>query len=487
MLSTDLLTNLQSVLGSDGLRSSDAQKAVYASDAYTLEKSLPGIVALPRTTEEVSAVMRLCHQHNTPVVPRGAGTGLAGGSTAGQDALLVCLSRMDHILWTDLPNRRLRAQAGAININLTKAVAAQGYQYAPDPSSQGASTIGGNIANNAGGPHTLKYGVTVNHILAVQVVLPDGEILELSTDDFGYDLVGLVTGSEGTLAVVTEATVNLVKSPEAIRTLLVVCNSIDDATAMISAIIADGIVPAALEMIDRTILQAVEAAYKLGLPTDAEAVLLIEVDGMEAGLDRQATRIAALCEEMGAVRIEQAADAAARARLWTARKKSVGTLGRLTPSHATQDGVVPRTKLPQILREIAKIGAKYNLRIANVFHAGDGNLHPIVLFDERDAEEVKRVLAAGGEILTACIAAGGALTGEHGIGIEKRDFLGLMFAPEDLEAMAAVRAGFNPDGMLKPWQAASLRRNLLSSSASPGDGSDSSSDQNACGGNLKSG
>ena len=366
------IAELESILGPDGLRDSDAQKAVYASDAYTLEKSLPGIVALPRNTEEVSAILRTCHKYEVPIVPRGAGTGLSGGSTTGSDAVLLCVSRMNRILSVDLPNRRLRAQAGAININLTKAVAGDGYQFAPDPSSQGASTIGGNIANNAGGPHTLKYGVTVNHVIATQVVLADGEIVELSTDDFGYDLVGVVTGSEGTLAVVTEATVKLVKMPEAVRTLLIVCRTIDDATGMISAIIADGILPAALEMIDRTILQAVEAAYKLGLPTDAEAVLLVEVDGAEAGIDRQSERICAICSALGAVRIETAKDAAERARLWMARKKSVGTLGRLAPSHATQDGVVPRTKLPHILREIAAISAKYNLRIANVFHANDG-------------------------------------------------------------------------------------------------------------------
>ncbi len=444
------IAELTALLGIDGLRSSDAQKAVYASDAYTLEKSLPGIVALPRSTEEVSAILRTCHKHGVPVVPRGAGTGLSGGSTTGGDAVLLCLSRMNRILSVDLPNRRLRAQAGAVNIDLTKAVAGEGYQFAPDPSSQGASTIGGNIANNAGGPHTLKYGVTVNHILAVQIVLPDGEVMELSADDSGYDLVGLVTGSEGTLAVVTEATVKLVKTPDAVRTLLVVCDSIDDATAMISAIIAAGILPAALEMIDKTILQAVEAAYKLGLPTDAEAVLLIEVDGAEAGIDRQAEKISGICRESGAVRIEAAKNAADRARLWTARKKSVGTLGRLAPSHCTQDGVVPRTKLPHILREIAAIGAKYGLRIANVFHAGDGNLHPVVLFDERDPEEVKRVIAAGGEILRACVDAGGALTGEHGIGIEKRDFLDLIFTPDDLDTMAKVRGAFNPDGLLNP-------------------------------------
>jgi glycolate oxidase len=259
-----------------------------------------------------------------------------------------------------------------------------------------------------------------------------------------------MVGSEGTLGVVTEATVRLVRAPEAIRTLLAVCDTIDDATNLVSGIIAAGILPAALEMMDRTILQAVEAAYHLGLPTDAGAVLLIEVDGPEAGIDRQAERIARICREGGAISVSQAKDAAERAKLWMARKKGIGTIGRLAPSCATQDGVAPRTKLPAILREIAEIGQKYNLRIANVFHAGDGNLHPAVLFDERDPEEVKRVLAAGGDVLRACVAAGGSLTGEHGIGIEKQEFLSLVFTDDDLDTMAKIRAVFNPDGLLNP-------------------------------------
>jgi glycolate oxidase subunit GlcD len=383
-------------------------------------------------------------------VPRGAGTGLSGGSLAHENEVLLALTRMNRILSVDLDRRRLRAQAGVVNTYLTKAVAADGFLYAPDPSSQGVCTLGGNVANNSGGPHTLKYGVTVNHILATQVVLPDGEILELSVADYGYDLVGLMVGSEGTLGVVTEATVRLVRAPDAIRTLLAVCATIDDATNLVSGIIAAGILPAALEMMDRTILQAVEAAYHLGLPTDAGAVLLIEVDGPEAGIDRQAERIKRICIEGGALSVSQAKDAAERAKLWMARKKGIGTIGRLAPSCATQDGVAPRTKLPAILREIAEIGKRYNLRIANVFHAGDGNLHPAVLFDERDPEEVKRVLAAGGDVLRACVAAGGSLTGEHGIGIEKQEFLSLVFSEDDLDTMAKLRAVFNPDGLLNP-------------------------------------
>ena len=445
-----LIDQLTQLLGDDGVRVSDAQKAVYASDAYTLEKAPPGLVALPRTTEQVVKLVNLCRKANVSLVPRGAGTGLAGGAMARPEQVLLCLSRMNQILETDLPNRWLRAQAGAVNTYLSKAVAADGLLYAPDPSSQGASTIGGNIANNAGGPHTLKYGVTVNHILGVQVVLPSGELVELSQDDHGYDLTGIVCGSEGTLGIVTEATVRLVPAPEAFRTMLAVCESVAQASALISEIIGAGIVPAALEMIDQTILRVVEETYHLGLPIDAGAVLLIEIDGSEAGLARLAATIVEICERGGSMRVEVASDAKTRAQLWMARKKAVGALGRLAPSHATQDGVAPRTKLPAVLAQIAEIAKKYDLRIANVFHAGDGNLHPVVLFDERNPDEVKRVLAAGGEILKACVDAGGALTGEHGIGIEKQDFLKMVFSDEDLDTMLLVRSVFNPDGLLNP-------------------------------------
>jgi len=444
------LDGLRRIVGAEAIRTSEAQKVAYASDAYTLEKDRPGVVVLPASTEQVAAIVAHCRAHDVPVVPRGAGTGLAGGALARPGQCLVCLSRMNRILEVDPANRRVRAEAGAVNTSLTKAVAAENLLYAPDPSSQGASTLGGNIANNAGGPHTLKYGVTVNHILAAKVVLPDATVVEIDAEDAGYDLLGVLVGSEGTLGIVTEAVVRVVRAPEAIRTLLAVCDSVDTATQLISDIIAAGIVPAALEMIDRTILAVVEEVYHLGLPTDAGAVLLIEVDGPEAGLDRLADRIVMLCESGGAMRVERARDAAERAKLWTARKKAVGALGRLAPSHATQDGVVPRTKLPRILREIRDIADRHHLRIANVFHAGDGNLHPVVLFDERNADEVKRVIAAGEDILAACIDAGGALTGEHGIGIEKQAFLGKMFTDDDIDTMLRVRHVFNPDGLLNP-------------------------------------
>ncbi len=449
-LSLGFLDALSRIVGEDGLRATDAQKRVYAFDAYTLEKTLPGVIVLPRTTEEVAAIARLCHAHGVPFAPRGAGTGLAGGATAHGGQVLVCLTRMTRILSVDLPNRRLRAQGGAVNTDLTKAVIRDGFVFAPDPSSQSVSTIGGNVANNSGGPHTLKYGVTVNHIASVQVVLADGTIVEIGEDDWGMDLLGVVVGCEGTLGIVTEVTVKLTRAPEAVRTLLAVCATVDDATNLVGAIIRAGILPAALEMIDRTILEAVEAAYHLGLPTDAGAVLLIEVDGAEAGIDDQAAQIAALCQAGNALRVSVAKDAHERAQLWMARKKSIGTIGRLAPSCATQDGVVPRTKLPEMLREIAVIAARHNLRIANVFHAGDGNLHPAVLFDERDPDEVRRVIAAGGDVLRACVRLGGTLTGEHGIGIEKQEFLGLVFSDADLDTMLRVRAVFDPLGLCNP-------------------------------------
>jgi glycolate oxidase subunit GlcD len=444
------LAELRAILGQDGIRQSAAEMHSYASDAYTLLKARPGVVALPRTTAEVARVVRLCDAYGVAVVPRGAGTGLAAGALAHEDELLLCLSRMNRVLAADVPNRRLRAQAGAINTHLTRAVAADGYLYAPDPSSQSVCTLGGNVANNSGGPHTLKYGVTVNHIVSLEVVLGDGEIVEIGTDDWGYDLTGVVVGSEGTLGIVTEATVALVRAPEAVRTLLAVCESVDQATNLVSEIIAAGILPAALEMIDQFILRAVEAAYALGLPTDAGAVLLIEVDGPSSGIDAQAETIAEICRAGGAMQILSASDPAERARLWMARKKSVGTIGRFAPSCATQDGVAPRTKLPGVLREIARIAEKYELRIANVFHAGDGNLHPVVLFDERDPDQVRRVLAAGGDILRACVAAGGSLTGEHGIGLEKQEFLDLVFSPADLDTMQKIRNVFDPGGGINP-------------------------------------
>ena len=447
-----MINDLIHIVGEDGVLAERGERAVYENDAYPLEKAAPLATVLPSTTRQVSEIVKLCAAHELPFAPRGAGTGLAGGTLCPK-GILIGMARMNKILEIDLRNRRLRAQAGAVNVALTKAVVQDGYLYAPDPSSQGASTLGGNIANNAGGPHTLKYGVTANHILAVELVLPDGEIVMLGdqTEDVnGYDLLGVAIGSEGTFGIVTEATVRLTRQSQAVRTMLAVFDTVDAATQTVSGIVAAGIVPAALEMMDAVILQTVEDAFHFGFPRDAEAILIIEVDGLEAGIETQASRVRAVCEQNHAREIRQASSAKDRADLWASRKKAVGTLGRLAPSCVTQDCVIPRSKLPEILRAITAIGSKYNLRIANVFHAGDGNLHPVTLFDERSPDDVKRVMAASHEILELCIGIGGTLTGEHGIGVEKRDYMPLLFPPETLRTMEDLRAVFNPTGLCNP-------------------------------------
>jgi glycolate oxidase len=338
---------------------------------------------------------------------------------------------------------------GALNRHLT----GTGYHYAPDPSSQGACTIGGNVGTNAGGPHTLKYGVTANHVLGLEIVTAEGDVVRVggpAEDSPGLDLVGTLVGSEGTLAVVTKIWVRLTRNPQGVRTMLAVFDSVDACSQSISGIIGEGIIPAALEMMDQGIIVAVEAAFQFGFPLDAEAVLIIEVDGLEAGLDAQRDRVAEICRAEGAREVRFAKDAKERMQLWKARKQAFGAIGRLSPSFCTQDGVVPRTKLPHILARIREIGLKHDIRIVNVFHAGDGNLHPILLFDERRPEEVKRVLAASDEILTECIDCGGSVTGEHGIGLEKINFMTRLFSEDDVEVMKRLRHALNPQGLLTP-------------------------------------
>jgi glycolate oxidase len=344
-------------------------------------------------------------------------------------------------------------EPGVVNKWLTEHLKPQPYHFAPDPSSQGACTIGGNAATNSGGPHTLKYGVTVNHVLGLELVLPDGQVVQTggaAEDHPGYDLTGVIVGSEGTFGITTKLWVRLTRNPEAYRTLLGVFETVDDATNTISDIIGAGIIPGALEMLDQLILQAVEAAYHFGFPLDAGAVLIMEVDGLEAGLDTDAERITQIARKNHAREVRRATTEAERLLLWKARKNAFGAVGRLAPSYCTQDGVVPRTKLPHILREIHRIGEHYQLRICNVFHAGDGNIHPILLFDERDDDQMKRVLAASSEILEECLKCGGSVTGEHGIGVEKINFMPKLFSPEDLMMMARLRSAFNPEGRCSP-------------------------------------
>jgi glycolate oxidase len=450
---SQLARDLSAIVGADAVITDPTELTTYDCDAYTIEKSLPTAVVLPQTTEQVVEVVRYANRVGLPIVPRGAGTGLSGGALAVKGGIVLATTRMNRIVWVDTRNRRIRAQAGAVNIQLTKAVQSAGLHFAPDPSSQGACTIGGNVAENSGGPHTLKYGVTVNHVTGLQVVLPDGELLELGgveDEPFGYDWVGLLTGCEGTLAIVTEVTARLTPLPQGVRTLLAVFETLEDATQTVSDIIAAGIIPAALELMDALTLQAVEAAFGYGFPLDAEAVLLIELDGLEVELDAEREQVVGICERNWAREVRLAQTPQERARLWAARKKAIGALGRLAPSCVTQDGVIPRSRLPQVLREAFQIAARYQLRLANVFHAGDGNLHPVLLFDDADPEQVARVVEAGEAILALCLREGGSLTGEHGIGTEKCALMHQMFSTNDLDTMKRVKAIFNPHDRLNP-------------------------------------
>jgi glycolate oxidase len=452
-MAAKLIDRLQSVLPAGSLLTSPSDLMVYECDGYTIEKSNPDVVAFPTSTEQVVGIVKACREFNTPFLPRGAGTSLSGGCLPVGGGVMIALTRMKRILEVSLRDRYAVVEPGVVNLWLTKHLSPHKYHFAPDPSSQGACTIGGNVATNSGGPHTLKYGVTVNHVLGVELVLPDGRVVCTggpAEDNPGYDLTGAIVGAEGTFGVVTRIWVRITRNPEAYRTLLGVFDTIDDATNTISDLIGAGIVPAALEMLDQLIMRAVEDAFHFGFPLDAQAVLIMEVDGLEEGLDGEARRIAEIAMKNGAREVRHAKDDAERLLLWKCRKQAFGAMGRLAPSYCTQDGVVPRTKLPGMLRTIQQIGKKHDIRIANVFHAGDGNIHPILLFDERDAGQVKRVLAASHEILEECVRLGGSVTGEHGIGVEKIDFMPKLFTPEDLAMMTRLRTVFNPDNLCSP-------------------------------------
>src|SRR5262245_31476649 len=390
-----LIDRLRRAVGAENVLAAHSDLVVYECDGFTIEKNSPDVVVFPRSTADVSAVVKICNQAGVPFLPRGAGTSLAGGCLPIGGGVMIVLTRMKSIVEINLRDRYAIVEPGVVNVWLTNALKGTGYHYAPDPSSQGACTIGGNVATNSGGPHTLKYGVTVNHVLGVEAVLADGRIVQIggpAEDPVGLDLVGAIVGSEGTLAIVTKVWVRLTRDPQGVRTLLGIFDSVDDATNAISEIIGAGIIPAALEMMDQGILSAVEQAFHFGFPLDAQAVLLIEVDGLEAGLDPQRDRIVELCRLRGAREVRQAHSAKERLLLWKSRKQAFGAVGRLSPSYCTQDGVVPRTRLPHILRKIMEIGTRFDIRIVNVFHAGDGNIHPILLFDERNAAQVQRVL-----------------------------------------------------------------------------------------------
>lgn len=453
VITAEFLRLLAEIVGTQRLLSSLDELLVYECDGYVVEKSVPDVVVFPENSDEITQIVQACNLHHVPFVPRGAGTSLAGGCLPVGGGVMISLTRMRQILDINLRDRYAVVEPGVVNINLTRALAGSGFHYAPDPSSQGACTIGGNIATNSGGPHTLKYGVTVNHVLGIEFVSSAGELIQLggpTGTPSGFDLTGLFVGSEGTFGVVTKIWVRITRNPAAYRTMLAIFDSIDDTTQAISNMIGAGIVPAALEMMDKGIVGALEEAFHFGFPLDAEAVLLIEVDGLEVAVDAEATTITQLCKDTGAREVRLSQTEAERALLWKCRKQAFGAIGRLSPSYCTQDGVVPRTKVPEILTFIADVSQRHDIRIVNVFHAGDGNLHPILLFDERDAAQIKRVMLASDEILSKCIELGGSVTGEHGIGVEKISFMNRLFTDIDLAVMEDVRKVFNPAGLCSP-------------------------------------
>lgn len=416
-------------------------------------RAMPDAVVFPSTTAEVAGVVALAARHGAPVTARGAGTGLSGGAVAAEGGLVVSLARMNKILEIDLENQRARVQPGVVNLDLSLAVSDSGYYYAPDPSSQKACTLGGNVAENSGGPHTLAYGVTTNHVLGLELVLPDGSVVRVGgkcCEYPGYDVRGLVTGSEGTLGIVTEITVRLCRKPEAVATLLAVYDACRAATETVASITARGITPAALEMMDGFLLRAVEAATHAGFPLDSAAVLLIEVEGLGEAVEEDANEIECVCRENGAREVRRAKNARERELLWRGRKNAFGAIGRVSPNFYVQDGVIPRTRLPEAMEFMQRVERDYGLRIANIFHAGDGNLHPLILYDARDAAQAKKVNQAAGEIIAKCVELGGSITGEHGVGLEKSELMPLLFSPVDLEMMQRIKSVFNPGGTFNP-------------------------------------
>ena len=448
-----LAARLSAIVGSRRVLVRESELLAYSSDGLPGYTKVPGIAVFPGTRDETVSVVRELARDGVPFVPRGAGTGLSGGALA-DGVVLLGLNRLRRILAVDPVNQLAVVEPGVVNTVLTREASKHGLHYAPDPSSQAACTIGGNVAENAGGPHCLKYGVTLNHVVAVTAVLPDGTVTTLGNsagENTGYDLVGTFVGSEGCFGVALDVTVKLQRNPQAVRTLLADFTSIDAAARAVSAIIARGILPAALEMMDAPTIRAVEASiYAAGYPVDAEAVLLIELDGFEAGLDDDVATVVSLCDAAGARGVRVARDDAERLRLWQGRKKAFGAMGRVSPHLVVQDAVVPRTKLPAILGEIHAIASKYRVRVCNVFHAGDGNLHPNIPYDAHDPNESARVHDAMREIMQACIAVGGSITGEHGVGMDKLAYMDQLFTPATLQAMCDLRSVFDPHRRANP-------------------------------------
>jgi glycolate oxidase len=447
-----LIQELANIVGAQAVLWRPEDLMLYEYDGLSSRRA-PDAVVFPSSTNEVASVVKLAASHGLAVIARGAGTGLSGGSVVTQGGVVIAFARMKKILHVDLENQRARVQPGVVNLDLSLAVSDDGYYFVPDPSSQKACTIGGNVAENSGGPHTLAYGVTTNHVLGLEVVLADGSVVHTGAafwDRPGYDLTGFMVGSEGTLGIVTEITVRLTRRPEEVKTLLGIYDAVSDATRTVAAITARGITPAALEMMDGLTLRAVEEATHAGYPMDSAAVLLMEVEGLREAVEEEAAEIEAISKQNHARQVRRAKTSAERDLLWKGRKNAFGALGRIAPNFYVQDGVIPRTRLPEMLEHIEQVGKEHELSIGNIFHAGDGNLHPLLFFDARDLKQSEHVLKAAEEILAKCAEMGGSITGEHGVGIEKRDMMPLIFSTDDLEMMQRLKSALNPQGMLNP-------------------------------------
>lgn len=444
----------EQAIGKSGVIQKREELLVYECDGLTSYRQRPAVVVLPRTTEQVAAAVKICNQYTVPFIARGAGTGLSGGALPIENCVLIVTALMRQILDIDLENQRVVVQPGVINNWVTQAVSGSGFYYAPDPSSQIVCSIGGNVAENSGGVHCLKYGVTTNHVLGLKVVLPDGSIIDTGSkipEMPGYDLTGLFVGSEGTLGIATEITLRILKAPEAIHVLLADFTSVEAAGQAVSDIISAGIIPAGMEMMDNFSINAVEDVVATNCyPRDAEAILLIELDGLEVEVAANSERVEAICRHNGARSIRTATDPAERLTLWKGRKAAFAAMGKISPDYYVQDGVIPRTKLQYVLKQIEQLSEKHGYKVANVFHAGDGNLHPLILYNNSIPGQLETVEELGGDILKLCVEVGGSISGEHGIGADKRCYMPNMFSETDLETMQWVRQVFNPQGLANP-------------------------------------
>ncbi|HEY1182557.1 MAG TPA: FAD-linked oxidase C-terminal domain-containing protein [Bryobacteraceae bacterium] len=451
MLSPAAKERIAALLGVRGYLDRPEDLALYEYDGGQ-DRHPPDVVVFPRTAVEVGALVRIANQSGMPIVGRGAGTGLSGGAIPRQGGMMIAFARMNRILNLDTANERAVVEPGVVNLDVTIAVERDGYFFAPDPSSQRACTVGGNVAENAGGPHTLAYGVTTNHVLGLELVLPDGSVIETGglPDLPGYDLTGLLTGSEGTLALVTKATLRLMRKPEKVKTVLAIYSSSDDAGRTVAEITAQAITPVALEMLDGVMLRMVEEATHAGYPVDAAAVLLIELEGIREAVETQVEQVRAACQSSGSIEFRVARTPEERERLWSGRKNAFGAVGRVSPSYYVQDGVVPRTRIAATLRFIASVASQHGLTISNIFHAGDGNLHPIILFNPRTPGEKEKARHAGEEILRWCIGCGGSITGEHGVGMEKNELMPLLFPADTLETIGRIKLLFDPESRMNP-------------------------------------